>query len=107
MTHKHQPSLTAYASEQLNEIYQLSRVINGLTSKKHLDTLCQLLRNHVEEIELLRLSGNKHYLIETGDLMILCLEILLENNQSVDDMLSQCYARYKKKLTTLSKARIR
>lgn len=52
---------------------------------------------------MLRAKGDAHYLVETGDLIILCLEILIENNQSPDRILSRCYDRYKKKLTTLLK----
>jgi hypothetical protein len=55
----------------------------------------------VDEIALLHKRRDAHYLIETGDLLILCLEILLENKKDVDKMIELCFGRYERKLNHL------
>lgn len=91
------------ALERIKKVHQLSRVYNGPSKKKHLKKLLSLVREHAREITLLHKKKDQHYLVETGDLLILCLEILLEAGASIDAMTLRCCKRYEKKLTFLLK----
>jgi hypothetical protein len=55
----------------------------------------------VDEIKELHGKKNKHYIIETGDLIVLCLELIKEARRSPDDVLFKCYPRFHKKLLPL------
>jgi len=89
------------AQDRVKKIHQLSCRLNGGQGKIHEDKLLSLMRKHMEEVEDLRTAGDSHYLIETGDLLILCLEILLENGKSIDEVTYQCLGRYEKKIREL------
>ena len=65
---------------------------------KKTDYLLELMCKHIEEIEQLKAKGDKHYVVETGDLIILCFEMLLENQASIDETLETCFKRYEDKL---------
>ena len=54
-----------------------------------------------EEIEKLADKKDPHYLIETGDLLILCFELLLEAGVDIDEVVLKCFERYEKKLGEL------
>lgn len=90
--------------ERIKAIHQLSLDYNTRQSKQHSGKILELIRHHIAEIEELRNKGDKHYLIETGDLIILCFELLLDNDQSIDDVLLKCFERYENKLNNLLKA---
>ncbi|MDP8264011.1 MAG: hypothetical protein P9M12_00835 [Candidatus Aceula lacicola] len=92
---------TKKASDEIKKIHRLSRHCNGKEKKKHEKKLLTLMRKHVDEIEGLYQNKDKHFLIETGDLIILCLEMFLENKVSADQVMEQCFNRYQKKLKSL------
>lgn len=96
-----QYSLTEYAQQNLKEIHHLSRQYNEKVVVNHQERLMDLMKKHVVEIEELLAQKNKHALIETGDLLILCFELLLEHEYSADEVLQQCYQRYRTKLQSL------
>ena len=77
---------------------------NKLLNKNHSLVLLELMAEHVDEIRQRHSKGDKHYLIETGDLLILCLELIKESKSCPDVILSRCYGRYHKKLLRLTKA---
>ncbi len=89
------------ALDRIKGIHQLSLKYNRLAHKPHEQRLLELIRHHVEEIEVLARQGDEHYLIETGDLLILCCELLLEGKASVDGVTTVCFGRYEKKLQEL------
>ena len=89
------------ALERIRGIHDLSREFNALTGKPHQERLLELMRAHIPEIEELAREGDPHYLIETGDLLILCFELLLEGKADIDEVTRKCFERYENKLTGL------
>lgn len=89
------------AIERINKIHRLSQRFNDMVGKPHQQRLLELMRKHVEEIEQLAQQQDQHYVIETGDLLILCFELLLEGGADIDDVMEQCFGRYERKLTEL------
>ncbi len=89
--------------ERIKNIHKLSRLYNRKLKNNHKKRLLELMKEHIEEIEELSKKNNKHYLTETGDLIILCFGVLLENNISIDKTLLQCFKRYEAKLPKLIK----
>ncbi|MFH2138690.1 MAG: hypothetical protein ABII88_09295 [Candidatus Omnitrophota bacterium] len=98
---KLETSLTDYAKEQINIIHAKSVKLNELRGKVHNEVLLELVREHAKEITELYKEKNPHYLTETGDLLILCLELLREAGMSADEIMEKCYQRYHKKLEKL------
>ena len=89
------------AIQRLQAIHKLSREYNRKLKKDHRTRLIELIKEHTGEISELFQQDNPHYLTETGDLIILCMELLLESSQSIDKMMENCFRRYEKKLPTL------
>ena len=96
---------TKRAFDETREVHRLSRQHNGKEKEKHEQKLLSLMRKHVDEIEDLYQDKDKHFLIETGDLAVLCLEMFLENKVSADDIMVHCFNRYQEKLKSLIKKR--
>ena len=69
----------------------------------HLGILLELMRHHIDEIEELFKKKDNHFMVETGDLAVLCYELMLENGGSIDDILMRCFDRYDRKLESLLK----
>ena len=59
------------------------------------------MKDHVDEIKELYNDGNDHWAIETTDLIVLCYELLLMENNDIDDVFSRCLPRFDKKLKGL------
>ncbi len=95
--------MTPRALDRLKKIHGLSKKYNGPAQKKHSKKLLDLLKNHAKEIESLYLGSDPHYLTETGDLAVLCLEILIDNKRSIDETMGHCFDRYERKLKLLLK----
>lgn len=91
--------------ERTKNIHELSRLYNKKLKNNHKKRLLELMREHIEEITKLSNKNNRHYLTETGDLIILCFELLLENNVSINKVLLKCFKRYETKLPKLIKER--
>lgn len=96
-------SLTNFAKKELESIHNYSSRYNKLLRKNHSLALLELMAEHVDEIRQRHGKGDKHYLIETGDLLILCFELIKEAKSRPDVILSRCYGRYHKKLPGLIK----
>jgi hypothetical protein len=90
---------------RIKNIHKLSRLYNKRLKNNHKKRLLELMREHIEEITKLSNKNNRHYLTETGDLVILCFELLLENNVSINKVLLKCFKRYETKLLKLIKER--
>lgn len=93
--------LSKEALERIKAIHRRSQQYNQLVGMPHAKRLLELMRKHVDEIEELAGAGNPHYLVETGDLLILCYELLLEGSASIDEITVKCFGRYEKKLGEL------
>jgi hypothetical protein len=89
------------AKARIKKIHSLSRAYNRRVRCPHQKRLLTLMRHHIDEIETLFKQKNPHALVETGDLVVLCLEMLLEHGASLDEMTSRCFDRYDKKLGEL------
>ena len=97
--------VTKRAVQRLKNIHQLSKKCNGPSKKKHLEKLLALVEKHVDEIRFLYKKDDLHYLVETGDLLILCFEILMENKRDIHKMTELCFGRYENKLDQLIERR--
>lgn len=89
------------ALERIKKIHQLSQQFNARVGKPHQKRLLELIRKHIDEIEGLVAEKDPHYLIETGDLLILCFELLLEGGADIDEVVEKCFGRYERKLNEL------
>ena len=87
--------------ERIKKIHKVSKLLNRKLKDNHKRRLLELMKEHVEEIEELSKKHNRHYLTETGDLIILCFELLLEDGVSIDKTLLRCFKRYETKLPRL------
>ncbi len=96
-----QKTFTVFSRKNIKAIHELSLRYNGLKKKKHAQVLLELMDAHAKEIALLYKNKNKHYIIETGDLLILCLELIKEAQADADLIAEECYKRYYKKLNGL------
>ena len=83
--------------EKLEGIVGLSRRVNGEDTWK----ILTMMHEHIDEIEELYSNNNEHWIVETGDLIILALESLLLENKDVNEMLSKCLPRFEVKLRSL------
>ncbi|HBR15285.1 MAG TPA: hypothetical protein DD723_07065 [Candidatus Omnitrophica bacterium] len=98
-----QSVLNTEALGRIEGIHQLSTRYNQQVEKPHQQQLLELIRKHIDEIEELFKKNDPHAIIETGDLLILGFEILLENRASIDAVLLRCFQRYETKLSILLK----
>lgn len=89
------------ALQRVKKIHRQSQRYNRLAGMPHTQRLLDLMRKHVREISSLQADKDPHFLIETGDLLILCLELLIEYKVSPDKTLLKCCGRYENKLTGL------
>ena len=94
------------AIERIRGIHARSLEFNKLVGMPHQKRLLDLMRKHVDEIAELAQGGDNHYLVETGDLLILCYEMLLEGGSSIDEVTLRCFERYEKKLDELIEERM-
>jgi len=94
-------SVTNFSREKINEIHSLSQNLNLLRKKKHMRVLLELMQSHAKEISELYQEKDNHYIIEIGDLLILCFEMLKESDQDYDQIMNKCYARYINKISKL------
>ncbi|MCM8816894.1 MAG: hypothetical protein NC913_05215 [Candidatus Omnitrophica bacterium] len=84
--------------ERIKKIHLLSSRVNA---ENHREKLLHLARKHIDEIEQLYIKNNPHADIETGDLAVLCFELILESGKNLDEILENCFLRYERKLKQL------
>jgi hypothetical protein len=94
-------ALTLYTEERIRDIHGLSKTYNQKIRNDHSRRLLELMASHTAEIQSLWEEQDRHFLVETGDLIVLCLELLVEYEASMEDILKTCFERYEKKLTQL------
>jgi len=85
--------------EKLKEITDLSSKINKNDNYK----IIEMMKEHSKEIEQLYTDNNEHWAVETADLIVLCFELLLMENNDIDDVFSRCLPRFDVKLKGLLK----
>lgn len=95
--------LSQEALRRVKHIHQLSSQYNSRQGKPHTDRLLELMDKHVREIRELVVNHDPHGLVENGDLLILCLELLIEQGQDSNDIFERCCLRYEQKLEKLLK----
>ncbi|HNQ35617.1 MAG TPA: hypothetical protein PKN80_06085 [bacterium] len=93
-------SLTTAARRRVEGIHRLSRRRARREGRKHLACLLEMLSEHAVEIRDLQGRGDRHYLVETGDLALLCLEIMLEGRRDPEAILEECFGRFERKLVS-------
>jgi len=86
------------ALESIKKIHNLSSIVNA---KDHREKLLHLAEKHIIEIRRLYSKNDPHADIETGDLAILCFELILESKKNPDEILQVCFDRYERKLDLL------
>lgn len=63
--------------------------------------IISMMKHHTTEIYELFEKNDKHFAVETGDLVVLCLELLIREGYSIDEIMDKCYLRFDKKLKEL------
>jgi len=96
-------SFTEFSQQEIKAIHGLSQKYNSLKSEDHALALLSLMEKHVPEIRELYKNGDPHFLTETGDLAVLCFELMEEAGKSPDSVMAICYKRYREKLAELIK----
>jgi len=97
------PVFNPAALKRLKKIHRLSQQYNQHVGMPHDKRLFELIVYHVPEIQALYNQGDRHFVTETGDLWVLCCELLLEAGADIDGSLNHCFERYEKKLSALIK----
>ena len=87
--------LNESALEKIKNIHELSQKKNA---QNHTKKLLSMMTHHIDEIKELIVEDNPHAVIETGDLIILCMELILQQNGCIDSTLSKCFKRFEDKL---------
>ncbi len=95
--------ITKRALEKMYEIHALSKKVNAAKNRNHRKKLLKLAEKHIKEIQHLYNENNPHADIETGDLLVLCLELIIESGKNPDEVICKCFERYKKKLSHILK----
>ncbi len=97
-------TFSASCRRHINAIHRLSLRLNKLRGKAHPEVLLGLIAEHAREIKYLYNEKENHYIIETGDLLVLCLELFKEAKVNSDEVMEKCYRRYYRKLSSLLEA---
>ena len=88
--------------ERLRRIQSWSRQVNGPSGADHGQRLLEFVRHHADEIQALYDQGDPHGVTETGDLLILCLELIMEQGADIESVLLRCLGRFERKLQSLA-----
>lgn len=86
-------SLTDHAKGRLKKI-----LLNSIKAGNKKEDILRMILHHADEIKELSEKGDSHAAIETGDMIILCLELLEMSGESPDEILECCFARFDCKL---------
>jgi len=63
--------------------------------------IIDMMQHHTEEIRELHQKQDKHFAVETGDLIVLCIQLLMMEGYSTKTIMETCYDRFDKKLNKL------
>jgi len=86
---------------KIQNIHELSRKYNMRLGYNHTSRLLSLMQEHVKEIQELHTKGDSHCVTETGDLIMLCFELLIDKSASINEVMDRCFERYNTKLSKL------
>jgi len=67
--------------ERIEKILKLSERLGNDSNK-----FIEMIQHHAIEIKELHSKKDKHFVVETGDLVILCLELLLMEGYSIEEI---------------------
>ncbi len=82
--------------ERINNIIGLSNKLGNDPQK-----IIDMMKHHTAEINELHKNKDTHFAIETGDLIILCIQLLMIEGYSTKKIMETCYDRFDKKLNQL------
>jgi len=97
--------LTEKSLRRVRAIHAFSRRVNARRNASHTQKLLSLIKEHAAEIEELLRKGDAHHIVETGDLLVLCLELILESGYPPDAVIEESFRRYEQKLNELLRRR--
>ena len=84
--------------KRIKEIMELSKKIGNNSGK-----IIEMMQHHTSEIKELYNGKDKHFAVETGDLIILAVQLLMMEGYSAKEIMDKCYDRFDKKLNGLLK----
>lgn len=90
------------AIEKIKELNELSFKLND-GRKETMSYTLESIKEHAEEINQLFLANNDHWAVETGDLMIHCMKMLLMYGFNLNEMFDKCCKRFENKISKLIK----
>jgi len=82
---------------KIKEITKLSKQVNKNNKQK----IIEMMKSHIIEIEKLYNKKDDHWAVETADLIVLSLELLVTENKNIDNIFKKCIPRFYKKLGEL------
>jgi hypothetical protein len=82
--------------EKIKHILELSNKLGN-----NPDKIIEMMQHHTSEIKELHNNKNKHFAVETGDLIILAIQLLMMEGYSTKEIMNTCYDRFDKKLNGL------
>ena len=59
--------------------------------------LVSMMQEHTSEIKNLFDKKDKHFAVETGDLIMLSTQLLMMECYNVDEIMDECYERFERK----------
>lgn len=98
MANEGKKTFTKYSRNEILDIHALSDKRNA-SGAAHADKLIEMIKKHALEIEELLELKDPHCSVETGDLIVLCLEMLIEKGADPDEVMRKCYKRFRDKLS--------
>ncbi len=92
--------ITNEAVESINKIIEISFELNN-GKKERTSFVLESIKHHSDEINQLFSAKDPHWAVETGDLMIHCMEILLMYGFDLNEMFDKCSNRFENKISKL------
>jgi hypothetical protein len=93
-------NISKEAIEKVKELNELSIKLHG-GEKETADYLLRSIRSHAEEISELFSSGDQHWKVETGDLIVQCMRILSLYGADLNEMFGKGSSRVENKIKEL------
>jgi len=88
--------------KRIKGIMELSNKIGNDPGK-----IIEMMQHHTSEIKELYNEKNKHFAVETGDLIILAVQLLMMEGYSTKEIMDKCYGRFDKRLNELIEKKIK
>jgi len=95
-------NITKEAIEKINNLNEISFELNNGKEETMPYTL-ESIKEHADEINQLFSANNEHWAVETGDLMIHCMKMLLMHGFDLNEMFDKCCKRFENKIYKLIK----